>query len=156
MAAGDESMTLCLGSAGEIVRILTAQTTARCKVFQIEGKSNAAAMRPGVEVVSCASWGTRMDHFLAGDGFIFFHGAEGTKAHLVPVLAHIKKKAARATAGQKKAAPPPRVPRIALVNWLPTELRDLRAFMGIGTEDFWFYKFRNIKDAFVFVQNTAQ
>lgn len=149
MAAGDDSVTLCLGSAGEIVRILTGETTARCKVFQIDGKSNVAAMRPGVEVLTCPSWGTRMDHFIAGNGYIFFPGAEGTMAHLVPVLAHIKKKAA---SEQEKTTPTRRVPRVALVDWPTPMVAHVMGTMSIQLADigYWFANY-SVEEAFKFV-----
>lgn len=137
--------TLWLGSAGRIVGGLTCWRGARCVVHQISGKENVAELGSNVTVVECDTWGTRMDRFLEADGYIFFSGGEGTMAHLMVAIAHVKK----ADVQQGKRTPPR---RIALVDWSTPMVAAVMTAMRIQSADidYWFANC-SIEEAFEFV-----
>ncbi len=75
------------------------------------------------------AWGIRIGLFLAtSEGFLFFHGREGTLAHLFPVLAH-------ATKGWvKNNTPRP----IVLVGWPADEVATIMKQFNISRDADWF------------------
>lgn len=86
------------------------------------------------EVTKMVAWGIRLGHLIGkSQAFIFFAGAEGTIAHLVPVLAMIKKHYA------KKEI----FPRVAFVEWEEEKLNAIGTLFDLGFEDFsWCQNFR--------------
>jgi len=78
------------------------------------------------------AWGIRIGLFIAtSNAFLFFHGREGTLAHLFPVLAH-------ATKGWvKNNTPRP----VALVGWPPEEVAAIMKQFNISRDSNWFAHF---------------
>lgn len=75
------------------------------------------------------AWGIRMGLFLAtSDCFLFFHGREGTLAHLFPVLAHATKGWVKNNASRP----------IALVGWPADEVAAIMKQFKIARDVTWF------------------
>lgn len=154
----ERGVGLNVGESGEIIRILCG-TGANVRIHKAklelpnlsgdcENVTVVDCIGPGIAagkylderhdfVVNRLEWAVRLMCMISSsttDGFIFFPGAEGTLAHLIPVMAFIAK-------GERDKGKETR--RVALVGWPTVKVMHLRQLFGIGMDpkDDWLESF---------------
>lgn len=149
----ERGIGLNVGEAGKIVRIL-AESGANVLAHQAKRERPNTPEEASTPIVDCVApaqnaidnlrdqatvglgsglteqrlaWAIRLAALeQTSNGFIFFHGREGTLAHLIPILAFIKK-------GEvDKGVARPR--RVALIEWPMGSARPIFELMGISSD----------------------
>ena len=155
----ERGIGLNVGESGEIVRLMVV-TGAHVRVHQAKREQPNVHERVSTSIVDCIApaesaidnlrgqttvglgsgiteqrlaWAIRLACLNASEGFIFFHGREGTLAHLIPILAFIKK-------GEvDKGVARPR--RVVLLDWPMGSARPIFELMGIPSDSNWLREF---------------